>query len=140
MTSNAVSIKFLKFGFVGVVVLGFDAVTFWLLLHVIPSSIIARCLSVAASIFLSWIINRSFTFAYSGEKPTVQEFIKFALSQLPGALVNALVSVLAFNFLPYIKSNPWISVALGSCAGMVLNFTIAHLYVFKNKNNQSPTL
>ena len=133
MISQAVSIKFLKFGFVGVVVLGFDAVTFWLLLHVIPSSIIARCPSVAASIFVSWMINRSFTFAYSRQKPTVQEFVKFGLSQLPGALVNALVSVLAFNFLPYIKSNPWISVALGSCAGMVLNFTIANVFVFKQQ-------
>lgn len=133
MISQAISIKFLKFGFVGVVVLGFDAVTFWLLLHVIPSSVVARCLSVAASIFMSWMINRSFTFAYSRQKPTVQEFVKFGLSQLPGALVNALVSVIAFNFLPYIKSNPWISVALGSCAGMVLNFTIANVFVFKQQ-------
>jgi len=132
-SSSPVSIKFLKFGFVGVVVLGFDAVTFWLLLHVIPSSLVARCLSVAASIFLSWLINRSFTFAYTRERPTAQEFIKFALSQLPGALVNALVSVIAFNYLPYIKSNPWVSVALGSCAGMVLNFTIANVYVFKKQ-------
>ncbi|MGX8882601.1 GtrA family protein [Methylovorus sp. SPW-M1] len=131
MTNNTFPLKFIKFGVVGVIVLGFDALTFWLLLFIISSPLLARVISVSASICFSWLLNRSFTFQYSHKKASLGELGKFALSQLPGAIINAMVSVLAFHFLPYLKGNPWIAVAIGSCAGMILNFSIANFYVFK---------
>ena len=136
MSRNEVSIKPLRFGLVRAVLLGFDAMNFWLLLYVIPSSTAAIDVSVTASIFLSWLINRSFTFSYNKIRST-QEFIKLVLSQLAGALVNAPLPVLAFSFLPPSKKQPVDVRSLGQLRCLMLNFTIAHLYVFKNKNNNS---
>jgi len=50
------------------------------------------------------------------------------VSQLPGAGVNALASLL---FLHYVMNNPWLAVACGSCAGLAVNFFMASKFVFR---------
>lgn len=124
-------VKFIKFGLIGVGVFFFDAACFWLMLRVLGNPVAARVVSVLLAITLSWALNRHFTFHAGAERRGWSELLRFGLSQLPGACANALVSVLAFQYLMYAKNNPWLSVACGSAAGLVLNFAMANFFVFK---------
>ena len=86
---------------------------------------------MALAVLLSWWLNRTFTFraaAVGGSR--WREAFKFILSQLPGAGINAFVSVLAFNYLPLFHHNAWAATACGSAAGLSANFLMAHLFVF----------
>jgi putative flippase GtrA len=126
-------LKFLRFGVIGGVVFVFDACCFWLLLKVFGAPGIARALSVTLAMGLSWWLNRWFTFHADADRQSWTELIQFILSQLPGACVNSLTSVLAYHYLGYAMNNPWISVACGSCAGLSINFLMANFFVFKKK-------
>lgn len=124
-------VKFVKFGLIGVGVFFFDAACFWLMLRLFGNPVAARVVSVLLAITLSWALNRHFTFHASAERRGWRELLGFGLSQLPGACANALVSVLAFKYLMFAQGNPWLSVACGSVAGLVLNFAMANFFVFK---------
>ena len=126
--------KFLIFGGIGGGVYVFDASCFWLLIQLTGLPSLARVLSVALAVTLSWWLNRTYTFRVSGPV-NWGEMLKFVLSQLPGACINAFFSLLAFHYLPLVQGNTWLAAAIGSCAGLVANFTMAHLFVFnKNRN------
>ena len=130
---TALFVKFIKFGCIGGVVYLFDATCFWLLIKLIGLAGPARVISVALAMTLSWWLNRTFTFHASSNRMGWAELIKFMLSQLPGACINAAVSVLAFTYLKFAMNNPWLSTALGSCAGLFANFIMANVFVFNKK-------
>jgi len=130
-------IKFFKFGLVGGIVFLFDAACFWLALKVFSNSVVARSISVLLAITLSWLINRSFTFHADAKPASWKEWLRFALSQFPGACANALVSVIAFNYVPLAQNNPWLSVACGSAAGLTINFLMANFFVFQRTAKKS---
>lgn len=129
--------KFFKFSFIGGVVFLFDASCFWLFIELFSEPQLARAISVTLAMMLSWWLNSTFTFNAKVNRKSWGQLFKFMLSQLPGAGVNSQVTVFAFSFLPVAMNNPWISVAIGSCAGLVVNFILAHLFVF-NKKEAAP--
>jgi len=130
-------VKFIKFGVIGGGVFVFDASCFWLLIKLLGIPGLARAISVALAMTLSWWLNRTFTFHASVRRARWSELLKFMLSQLPGACINGLVSILAFNYFSLAMNNPWLSTALGSCAGLFANFVMANLFVF-NKDKATP--
>jgi putative flippase GtrA len=121
-------LKFFRFGCIGGLTFLFDASCFWLLLKLIALPEAARAISVILAMTMSWLLNRTFTFGASGTRPGWLEWLKFLVSQLPGAGVNALASLL---FLHYVMNNPWLAVACGSCAGLAVNFFMASKFVFR---------
>ncbi|TYQ17559.1 UNVERIFIED_ORG: putative flippase GtrA [Zoogloea ramigera] len=129
--------KFAKFALVGGGVALFDAACFWLALKLFHNSVVARTISVLLAITLSWLINRRFTFHATAIPPGWQEWLRFALSQFPGACTNAVVSVIAYHYLPYAQNNAWLSVACGSAAGLTINFLMANFFVFQRPPSQS---
>lgn len=133
---TAFLVKFLQFGCIGGVVFLFDASCFWLLIKLTGWPALARVISVALAITLSWALNRTLTFRDRAGGASWRELFTFALSQLPGACINALASMLAFTLLPVTQGNAWLSTAVGSCAGLLANFIMANFFVF---NKKSPT-
>lgn len=131
---TAFLIKFLQFGCIGGVVFLFDATCFWLLIQLTGWPSLARIISVALAVTLSWALNRALTFRHQTGGSAWRELLKFAVSQLPGACINALVSMLAFTSLPVTHNNAWLSTAVGSAAGLVANFIMANFFVFNKKN------
>lgn len=132
MKTSVLLQRFFKFGLVGGMLFLFDAALFTGLLYIGVYPVVARVLSVVAAILLSWLVNRAFTFGIGLSGLRVGECIKFAVSQCPGALANAGASLLAYHYIPYAESNPWLSVAIGSCVGLVFNFCMANFFVFRN--------
>lgn len=125
--------KFIKFGVIGAGVFVFDATCFWLLLKFIYQPEIARPISVALAIILSWWLNRTFTFHANPERKSLAELLKFVASQLPGACINALASLAIYHYLKFALHNPWISTAFGSFAGLMANFLMANFFVFEKR-------
>jgi putative flippase GtrA len=131
---TAFLIKFLQFGCIGGVVFLFDASCFWLLIKLTGWPSLARVISVALAITLSWALNRALTFRHQAGGASWRELFKFALSQLPGACINAAASMLAFTTLPFTQHNAFLSTAVGSIAGLFANFIMANFFVFNKKN------
>lgn len=132
-------VKFFKFGCIGAVVFLIDASCFWFFLKLIKHPNPARLISIAIAITVSWWLNRTFTFASKTDEEVNHrrrwlELLKFAISQLPGAAVNSVTSLLAFAYIPIAQSNAWVSIAIGSAAGLIVNFLMAHFFVFSLKN------
>jgi putative flippase GtrA len=123
-------LKFFRFGCIGGLTFVFDACCFWLLIKLTGAPIVARLISVLLAMTMSWMLNRTFTFRADTSQISWLEWLKFLLSQLPGAGVNTLASLL---FLHFIMNNTWLAVACGSCAGLVVNFFMASVFVFKKQ-------
>lgn len=95
----------------------------------------ARVLSFLAAASSTWLLNRRYAFqdhaAHRGS--LLREYLAYLAAMLGGAAVNFLVYVLTLHWL----SGPWVAalgVALGSIAGLAVNFTSARFLVFKRRS------
>jgi putative flippase GtrA len=79
----------------------------------------------------TWALNRRYTFRSSSGNGALTEWARFVVSQLPGATVNLTVYGVSVYFSPFVAKFPIIGVALGSIAGMLINFVAARAYAFK---------
>ncbi|MDM0034955.1 GtrA family protein [Variovorax sp. J22P271] len=90
-----------------------------------------RGLSFLAAATVTWALNRRFTFAgrHSGAS-IAGEYLRYLLTMMAGALVNYGAYVLTLHWLGGPLA-PALGVALGSCAGLAVNFVTARFLVFK---------
>jgi len=90
-----------------------------------------RVLSWTAAATATWLLNRRVTFRgrHSGTS-IASEYLRYMLTMLGGALVNYAAYVLTMHWV----SGSWapaLGVAVGSCAGLVVNFLSARYLVFR---------
>ena len=89
----------------------------------------ARVLSFLAAATATWALNRRYTFRRS-DASVLREYLGYLVTMLGGAVVNYGAYVLVLHW----ASGPWApaaGVALGSCAGLVVNFLSARYLVFR---------
>jgi putative flippase GtrA len=123
--------QFLKFCIVGTFVFGVDAVIFSLLLHLGLEARISRSASIALCVFVSWLCNRAWTFRDSADqRARFHEFVRFAGTQMLGAGTNACTSLLVLSSWPGTRDTPWLVVAVGSIAGLLINYCTAKWIAF----------
>lgn len=127
--------EFLLFAIAGVIGLGVDVGVLYLSAPLL-GWYAARVLSFLAAATATWALNRHYTFSarHSGVS-MLREYLGYLLTMLGGAVVNYGVYVLALHTL----SGPWApaaGVALGSLAGMTLNFLSARHLVFKSRRER----
>lgn len=97
---------------------------------------IARLISFICAVFVTWIINRSLTFKHSPSGLSLaKEFIRYFCMMINGGLANYLTYSLSVFFSPYVARYPVLGVALGSAAGMIINFVQVKLFLFKKKSS-----
>lgn len=124
--------EFLTFGAVGVAGLAVDVAVLYLLAPWL-GWYVARALSFVAAATTTWALNRRYTFTtrHAGT-PLAREYLRYLLTMLGGAAVNYGVYVVTLHWL----AGPWapaLGVALGSCAGLALNFLSARHLVFRKQ-------
>lgn len=94
----------------------------------------ARVFSFFCAATATWWLNRQITFRHreSGMSMT-QEYVRYFGLMLGGGVVNYLVYAIAIALIPATIYSPMISIAMGSVAGMVINYLSARYIVFRKK-------
>ncbi|MDM0014373.1 GtrA family protein [Variovorax sp. J22P168] len=122
--------EFVSFAVVGVAGLGVDLAVLYLLAPYL-GWYVARLVSFIAAATATWALNRRFTFAHRrSDKSLAREYGHYLLTMIGGALVNYVVYVLTLQWLGG-ELAPALGVALGSLAGLAVNFLSARQLVFR---------
>jgi putative flippase GtrA len=84
----------------------------------------------AASVLLTYLLHRRWTFRHRAGPAWRRELARYALLQALGALVNNGVFALALRAHPVFRAEPVLALAAGSGAAMVLNYLGARRLAF----------
>ncbi|HEY2256733.1 MAG TPA: GtrA family protein [Variovorax sp.] len=91
----------------------------------------ARVVSFLSAATATWALNRHYTFsARRSGQSIVREYGRYLVTMLAGALVNYAVYAMTLHAVDG-RLAPALGVALGSCAGLAVNFLTARHLVFR---------
>lgn len=122
--------EFLSFVVVGAIGFGVDLGVLYLLAPYL-GWYGARVVSFIAAATATWVLNRHFTFRERRSGASIlREYAHYLLTMVGGALVNYAAYVLTLHWVGGPLA-PALGVAIGSCAGLVVNFLSARHLVFK---------
>lgn len=125
--------RLMRFGVAGVLGFVVDAGVLYLLAPFL-GWYGARVLSFWAAATATWLFNRRYTFADGaarGGRALWREYGTYLLAMLGGAAVNYGAYALTLHVLPPAPWVPLLGVAVGSVAGMGVNFVSARWFIFK---------
>jgi putative flippase GtrA len=91
------------------------------------SPLIARFISIAVAMAATWYVNRRLTFGKSNVSAAIELF-KYVTATSFGAVVNYLVYAVSITLFPVLGIT--FAIALGSLAGLFLNYNLANRLVF----------
>lgn len=123
--------QFISFGIVGVAGFVVDSGVLYGALAVGLGLYVGRIVSYLSAATSTWILNRRYTFAGASGGSLLGQWARFVLSQLSGATVNLCTYGALVWYSPLVARMPVIGVALGSVAGLLVNFMAARAYAFK---------
>jgi putative flippase GtrA len=122
--------QFIRFGVTGVIGFAVDVGVLYAALALGCGPWAGRVLSFLAAVVATWRINRRYTFTPSGSQWS--EWWRYLGAMTGGALLNLGAYTLTMWLLPPAPWLPALGVAVGSLAGMLLNFLSAKFFVFKS--------
>ncbi len=129
------SSKIIKFGLVGCVGYCVDAGVLYLALYAMGMSYYSgRVVSYALAASSTWYMNRRFTFADSRHDNRFREWARFVMLNLFGGIVNYAIYAAYIRAHTDSSAAPAIGVALGSLAGMFVNFYLSSWLVFNRRS------
>lgn len=130
MTKSTLS-QFLRFGISGGIGFVVDVAVLYLAMAAGANFYLGRGISFLCAVFATWQINRNYAFKPSGSMSLWQEWWRYLLAMLGGGVINYLCSAIAVALLPPGPLAPMVGVAIGSIAGMSVNFISSKLLVFR---------
>lgn len=93
-----------------------------------------RACSFLLAVRATWQFNRRFTFASGRRESAWAEWWRYLLAMSAGGLANLAAYALTVLVLPKAPWLPLVAVAVGSGAGMCLNFATAKWWVFRRSS------
>ena len=124
--------QFLRFCVVGSVGFMIDAGILQLLVSGVGSNpYLARLISFLLAASATWSMNRRYTFKVE-HRPTHAEWSRYIALMVLGALVNYGLFAISITVWELARAQPWLGVAVGSIAGLGINFLTSRLLVFRN--------
>ncbi|HEY8564146.1 MAG TPA: GtrA family protein [Beijerinckiaceae bacterium] len=127
--------RFLRFALVGAAGFLVDAGTLMLLLAATPAGLYAgRLGSFLAAVTFTWAANRRYTFGAGrrSARGLVAEWSRFVAVNALGGGVNLGVYTLLVSTSALFAARPWLAVAVGSVAGLAVNFAGSSRLVFRD--------
>lgn len=96
---------------------------------------VARIPAFVAAATSTWIVNRSLTFKNlkSRHSSLRKEYLHYLSLMIGGAIVNYTVYAVAITFLEGAAYDIYLAVALGSLAGMMVNYLLSRRYIYSGK-------
>ena len=91
---------------------------------------VARVFSFLAAATTTWWINRRYTFETRAEV-TRSEWMKYVTLMLGGAAVNYGAYAVCIAFWGFARAHLWLAVAIGSVAGLGVNYLTSSRLVFR---------
>ena len=130
-SSGLLSIQLLLFACVGVLGFAVDAGLFWVFYKLVQvDMMIARGLAFFPATLVTWVLNRTLTFASKLRFPLGREYFKYLTIQTLGIGINFLVFYMLVSLVTVAARLPLIPLACGSVAAMVFNFLGARRFVY----------
>jgi putative flippase GtrA/SAM-dependent methyltransferase len=129
-----VGAQFVRFAAVGAIGFVVDAGVLTLLVATFGFGVYsARAVSFSAAVFVTWLVNRRWTFAQGAAERRVgagAEYARYLLVQIMGALANLGVFVAVLAARPDLVRLPVVPLAVGAIAGLVVNYLGSRAWVF----------
>ena len=121
--------QIVRFGVIGVINFGLDAVVFFLALATITNSLlVANIIAWLVAVSSSYVLNTRFTFAAHASPYSVRAWAVFALSQVGGLVANTAVVLIAAPYMPLVAAK-----VLAVLAGFAVNFVLARFVIFRSR-------
>jgi putative flippase GtrA len=132
----------LRFAAVGVVGFGIDAGVLMLAMWLLGLNVYsARVVSFLVAVTSTWAMNRAFTFRHDASSclltSMLAEWLRFCAANAVGGLVNLGTYVWLLNSVSSVREFPVLGVAVGSLSGLLVNFTLSKLFVFRGQTARS---
>ncbi|WP_420846820.1 GtrA family protein [Microvirga tunisiensis] len=132
-----ISTQFLRFAAVGAAGFFVDAATLSVLLATGVNVYISRIFSFLCAVTFTWLYNRRYTFLSAAAcRPSVGEWGRFTLVSSSGGAVNMVLYVILVSWGDPFAQFPILALAIGSAAGLCLNFLGSRLFVFNRKKSR----
>ena len=92
----------------------------------------ARCVSFSAATIVTWLLNRIAVFPRTRQSHAgpVQEYGRYLLVQISGALTNLTVFFLLIDLWPSLGRMPPLPLAVGAAASLAVTYGGARRFVF----------
>ncbi|NYH22304.1 GtrA family protein [Paraburkholderia bryophila] len=126
--------EFVRFAMAGAIGFVVDAGVLYGMLALGAGYFVGRCFSFVAAVWVTWQINRRYTFAVGRNKSWWTEWWQYLFAMMGGGAVNYAAYAAMVVLLPKGGLLPVYAVAVGSIAGMAINFLGARLWVFKKRS------
>jgi putative flippase GtrA len=125
--------RLFSFGAIGIFGFIVDTAVLYLLVFGFGVGLyVSRIFSYIAAASTTWSLNRRYTFAtYSGTN-RAREWLRFLFFNLGGGIVNYGVYAALIATTDTVAQTPALGVAVGSIAGMFVNYTLSHTFVFSH--------
>ncbi|RAR64048.1 putative flippase GtrA [Paraburkholderia unamae] len=123
----------LRFAVAGTVGFVVDAGVLWLALRLGSGYFVGRAASFLAAVWVTWQINRRFTFVTHRSGSVWHEWWRYLAAMSAGGCVNYAAYCAVVLLLPRAGFVPFLGVAAGSVAGLGVNFASARWWVFRHR-------
>jgi len=127
--------QFLRFALAGAVGFVVDVGVLYIALSLGLGYYLGRVVSFLAAAFTTWQINRRYTFPIHDGERWIAEWLRYLLAMLAGGSVNYVCYAALVHGLPKATYLPALAVAVGSIAGLTVNFLAARFWVFKARRD-----
>lgn len=99
---------------------------------------VARLFSYVIAASVTWTANRRLTFSAPSKpwRALSAEWLRYLFASLGGAAVNYGAFAIAIGVAPTVRSYPVIAVAIGSVAGMCVNYALYARVVFRTNRRR----
>jgi putative flippase GtrA len=126
--------EFSLFLLVGVCAFGTDAIIFQSLISFAKfDPYLARIISAIAAIWVSWVLNKSYTFKMVKTDKVLNKILAHVTATTFSFAINLLIFMSVLSLVGIARTYPIIALCVASGFGMFINFLLAKFWVFNDR-------
>jgi putative flippase GtrA len=136
--ATSTQVQFFRFAVVGAAGFVVDAAALYSAMHYAGANhYVGRAISYLLAATFTWALNRHYTFRIDGGNTgRLREWAKFLLGNAFGGLLNYTTYAALVASSIAVSAHPTLGVAVGSAAGLLVNFALSRRFVFTDGRSQ----